>query len=110
MTLLETLLLHIERNEVTKYFYLQETPDSFSGQTILKEDASRNDIGSRNKKRGLASASEQTRQAVAKSGGVAPHAMRGLQSASPEVRRRVARLGGLAKGKQRKKQTRKQSN
>lgn len=54
-------------------------------------------------KRGLASASEETRERVAKSGGVAPHSKRGLQAASAETRQSVARKGGLARGEQRRK-------
>ena len=46
------------------------------------------------KKRGLAQASKQTRNAVAKSGGYAPHRARGLAAADQETRRRVAQLGG----------------
>ena len=44
--------------------------------------------------RGLASASQETRQRVAHEGGKAPHKKRGLQAASKETRQRVARKGG----------------
>ncbi|MGI0084667.1 MAG: hypothetical protein ACREBQ_06255 [Nitrososphaerales archaeon] len=54
-------------------------------------------------KRGLASASEETRERVAKAGGEAPHSKRGLQAASAETREAVARKGGLARGEQRRK-------
>ena len=54
-------------------------------------------------KRGLASASEETRERVAKAGGEAPHEKRGLQAASSETRQSVARKGGLARGEQRRK-------
>ena len=54
-------------------------------------------------KRGLASASEETRERVAKSGGAAPHGIRGLQGSSPELRKAVARKGGLARGAQRRR-------
>lgn len=54
-------------------------------------------------KRGLASASEETRERVAKSGGAAPHGVRGLQGSSPELRKAVARKGGLARGAQRRR-------
>ena len=54
-------------------------------------------------KRGLASASAETRKQVAKMGGKAPHQSRGLQAASPETRREVARRGGRARGAQRRK-------
>jgi hypothetical protein len=54
-------------------------------------------------KRGLASASEETRERVAKSGGTAQHAIRGLQGSSPELRKAVARKGGLARGAQRRR-------
>ena len=54
-------------------------------------------------KRGLASASEETRERVAKSGGTAPHSIRGLQGSSPELRKAVARKGGLARGAQRRR-------
>lgn len=54
-------------------------------------------------KRGLASASKETRERVAKAGGKASHETRGLQAASVETRREVARKGGLARGQQRSK-------
>ncbi len=57
----------------------------------------------RQNKRGLASASEETRERVAKAGGQAHHQKRGLQAALPEIRQAVARKGGLARGEQRKK-------
>jgi hypothetical protein len=47
-------------------------------------------------KRGLASASVETRERVARMGGKAPHAERGLEAASEETRERVARKGGEA--------------
>jgi hypothetical protein len=55
------------------------------------------------KKRGLASASSETRERVAKAGGEAPHQKRGLQAADSDTRRAVARKGGLARGEQRRK-------
>jgi len=55
------------------------------------------------KKRGLASASNETRERVAKAGGEAPHQKRGLQAADSDTRRAVARKGGLARGEQRRK-------
>jgi hypothetical protein len=54
-------------------------------------------------KRGLASASSETRERVAKAGGEAPHQKRGLQAAASETRQAVARKGGLARGEQRRK-------
>ncbi|HZW55156.1 MAG TPA: hypothetical protein VFF30_02610 [Nitrososphaerales archaeon] len=54
-------------------------------------------------KRGLASASDETRERVARAGGEAPHEKRGLQAASSETRQAVARKGGLARGEQRRK-------
>lgn len=54
-------------------------------------------------KRGLGSASEETRERVAKSGGTAPHTIRGLQGSSPELRKAIARKGGLARGAQRRR-------
>ena len=54
-------------------------------------------------KRGLASASGETRERVAKAGGEAPHSKRGLQAATPETRLAVARRGGLARGEQRRR-------
>jgi hypothetical protein len=54
-------------------------------------------------KRGLASASVETRERVAKAGGEAPHEKRGLQAATSETRLSVARKGGLARGEQRRK-------
>jgi hypothetical protein len=58
--------------------------------------------GSANK-RGLASASNETRERVARAGGEAPHEKRGLQAADTETRQTVARKGGLARGEQRRK-------
>ena len=55
------------------------------------------------RKRGLASASSETRERVAKAGGEAPHQKRGLQAADSDTRRAVARKGGLARGEQRRK-------
>lgn len=55
-------------------------------------------------KRGLASASDYTRERVARAGGEAPHEKRGLQAASWETRREVARKGGLARGEQRRRE------
>jgi len=55
------------------------------------------------RKRGLASASFETRERVAKAGGEAPHQKRGLQAANSDTRRAVARKGGLARGEQRRK-------
>lgn len=46
------------------------------------------------KKRGLGSASEETRREVGRKGGKAKHRLRGLQAASEETRKRVARKGG----------------
>jgi hypothetical protein len=54
-------------------------------------------------KRGLASASTETRERVAKAGGEARHLKRGLQAATSETRQAVARKGGLARGEQRRK-------
>ena len=54
-------------------------------------------------KRGLASASKETRERVARSGGGAPHDTRGLQGASNETREQVARKGGLARAEQRRR-------
>jgi hypothetical protein len=54
-------------------------------------------------KRGLASASEETRERVAKAGGEAHHEGRGLQAASSDTRQAVARKGGLARGEQRRR-------
>jgi len=55
------------------------------------------------RKRGLASASSETRERVAKAGGEAPHQQRGLQAANSDTRKAVARKGGLARGEQRRK-------
>ena len=52
-------------------------------------------------RRGLASASEETRQRVARKGGVAPHQKRGLAAASIETRARVAKQGGRARAQDR---------
>jgi general stress protein YciG len=48
-------------------------------------------------KRGLASATEETRVRVAREGGVAPHNRRGLAAANTETRLRVAKAGGDAR-------------
>src|SRR5437588_8099243 len=48
-------------------------------------------------RRGLASANEETRQRVARKGGIAPHQKRGLAAANPETRMRVAKAGGDAR-------------
>jgi uncharacterized protein len=52
-------------------------------------------------RRGLASASEETRQRVARKGGIAPHQKRGLAAANPETRLRVAKAGGEARAQDR---------
>jgi hypothetical protein len=49
-------------------------------------------------KRGLQAASEEIKERVAKAGGQAPHEKRGLQAASEETRERVAKAGGSASG------------
>ena len=54
-----------------------------------------------NSRRGLASASEETRQRVARKGGIAPHQKRGLAAANPETRMRVAKAGGEARAQDR---------
>ncbi|MHB1868250.1 MAG: hypothetical protein ACYCPP_04825 [Nitrososphaerales archaeon] len=54
-------------------------------------------------RRGLASASDDTRERVARAGGEAPHEKRGLQAATSETRHEVARKGGLARGEQRRR-------
>ncbi len=51
---------------------------------------------SSNDNRGLASASEETKERVAKKGGEAQHDERGLQAASEETKERVAKKGGEA--------------
>lgn len=61
-------------------------------------------------KRGLGSASEDTRERVARAGGEAPHEQRGLQAADLETRREVARKGGLARGEQRRMKKIQQEN
>jgi len=48
-------------------------------------------------RKGLASANEETRQRVARKGGIAPHQKRGLAAANPETRMRVAKAGGEAR-------------
>ena len=52
-------------------------------------------------RRGLASASEETRQRVARKGGIAPHNKRGLAAANPDTRLRVAKAGGEARANDR---------
>ncbi|MDQ3909741.1 MAG: hypothetical protein M3232_04985, partial [Thermoproteota archaeon] len=48
-------------------------------------------------RRGLASANEETRQRVARKGGIAPHQKRGLAAANSDTRLRVAKAGGEAR-------------
>src|ERR671911_772734 len=48
-------------------------------------------------RRGLASANEETRQRVARKGGIAPHQKRGVAAANSETRLRVAKAGGEAR-------------
>src|SRR5215204_844346 len=52
-------------------------------------------------RRGLASANEETRQRVARKGGIAPHQKRGLAAANSETRLRVAKAGGEARANDR---------
>jgi len=52
--------------------------------------------GKERSKRGLASATGNTRERVAKQGGTAPHHTRGLAAADAITRSRVARAGGSA--------------
>jgi uncharacterized protein len=52
-------------------------------------------------RRGLASANEETRQRVARKGGVAPHQKRGLAAANSDTRLRVAKAGGEARANDR---------
>jgi general stress protein YciG len=52
-------------------------------------------------RRGLASASEETRQRVARKGGIAPHQKRGLAAANSDTRMRVAKAGGEARAQDR---------
>jgi uncharacterized protein len=52
-------------------------------------------------RRGLASANEETRQRVARKGGIAPHQRRGLAAATTETRMRVAKAGGEARAQDR---------
>jgi hypothetical protein len=51
---------------------------------------------SKDNKRGLASADEETKERVAREGGKAKHDERGLQAADEETKERVAREGGKA--------------
>ncbi|MCD8484333.1 general stress protein [Candidatus Woesebacteria bacterium] len=53
-------------------------------------------MANNNSNRGLASASEDTKQRVAEAGGNAPHEKRGLEAADQETRERVAEAGGEA--------------
>jgi uncharacterized protein len=52
-------------------------------------------------RRGLASANEETRQRVARKGGIAPHQKRGLAAATTDTRMRVAKAGGEARAQDR---------
>ncbi len=52
-------------------------------------------------RRGLASANEETRQRVARKGGIAPHQKRGLAAANSDTRLRVAKAGGEARANDR---------
>ena len=51
---------------------------------------------SKDNKRGLASADEETKERVARAGGEAPHDERGLQAADEQTKKRVATEGGKA--------------
>lgn len=62
--------------------------------TIAPERIGRETMAAKKGKRGLASASAETRLRVARAGGEAPHTKRGLQAASSLTRQRVASLGG----------------
>jgi general stress protein YciG len=53
--------------------------------------------GPQKPRRGLASASEDIREKVARKGGAAPHQSRGLAAADALTRSRVARAGGKAR-------------
>jgi general stress protein YciG len=50
-------------------------------------------------KRGLAAASEETRQRVARKGGTAPHQKRGLAATNTETRLKVSKAGGEERAK-----------
>jgi hypothetical protein len=62
----------------------------------MSRSATGSTTASASEKRGLAAASEETRERVAHMGGEAPHEERGLQAASQETRERVAHMGGEA--------------
>lgn len=74
---------------MTKYFAVSISFQSKSvRKKVMPED--------KDSKRGLASASEETRERVARAGGEAAHDERGLQAADEETRERVASAGGSA--------------
>lgn len=54
-------------------------------------------------KRGLACATVEVRERVARTGGQSPHKMRGLEAASYETRLAIARKGGIARAEQRRR-------
>ena len=54
-------------------------------------------------KKGLAVASVQTREMVARLGGQAVHSTRGLETVDPTIRSKIASLGGKARAKTFKK-------
>lgn len=60
----------------------------------MKKDNKKNENKITQNKRGLASASAETRLRVARKGGRAKHDLRGLQAANKETRKRVASSGG----------------
>ncbi len=54
-------------------------------------------------RRGLACATAEVRERVARTGGQSPHKKRGLEAASHETRQAIARKGGIARAEQRKR-------
>ena len=56
-------------------------------------------------RRGLACATPEVRERVARTGGQSPHKKRGLEAASRETRQAIARKGGIARAEQRKRNT-----
>jgi hypothetical protein len=81
---------------------LSQVPFQVSREQVRKEKNNMSLKTEGMSKRGLASATIEVRERVARAGGNAPHTKRGLQAASPEVREAIARKGGLARGEQRR--------
>ncbi len=90
------------RKSVRKW-HMPEDKDSKRGLASASEETrervARAGGEAHHEERGLQAANEETRERVASAGGSAPHEERGLQAANEETRERVAKAGGVARGK-----------